>query len=80
MENQSRLNFFWTCNMYMYILVFFAHCVISEALRFVSFKGQGHRLTISVKYSSNQFKVDRLQIIVTVKRSKYCLEISTAHG
>ena len=23
MENQSRLNFFFTCNMYMYILVFF---------------------------------------------------------
>ena len=23
MENQSRLNFFLTCNMYMYILVFF---------------------------------------------------------
>ena len=42
MENQSRLNFFsLTCHMYMYILVFFAHCVISEALRFVSFKGRG---------------------------------------
>lgn len=57
MENQSRLIFFfWTCNMYMYILVFFAHRVISELLTFVSFKGQGHQLTISVKYSNCQKK------------------------